>query len=224
MLGALLIVGSIGLRSYRRFEIPLPAAVATTWVMWLLIGYFTPRPVMFSLGLLALLLVVADEERLRWALPPSCGCGRRSTVASSSESAISSSMGSGGAIGRRIVDVAAVTLVTLFTAHGLGTWQVVLQFLGNGEALDLIIGVAHAQPDQHRALPLPAGDHRDPGWGDPGPGRDVGPVGDRSVPRFAFTANRSVPLVWPGPWLRSSSPGASRGAEEAPRRPGFSQS
>lgn len=139
LLGALLIVGSIAVRNYRLLRSPLAAAVATTWVMWLLIGYFTPRPVLFSLGLLALWLVVADDERLRWTLPPLMW--------------LWASIHGGFVLGvgylildglrrrdrRRIVDVAAVTLVTLFSAHGLGTWQIVMQFLGNGEALDLII-------------------------------------------------------------------------------------
>ena len=138
VLGALLIVGSIALRSYRQLHSPLATAVATLWVMWLVIGYFTPRPVMLSLGLLALLLAIADDERLRWALPPLMW--------------LWASIHGGFVVGigylvldglrrrdrKRIVDVAAVTLITLFTAHGLGTWQVVLQFLGNGEALDLI--------------------------------------------------------------------------------------
>ena len=138
VLGALLIVGSIALRNYRVLRSPLAAAIATTWVMWLLIGYFTPRPVMFSLGLLALMLAVADDGRLRWTLPPLMW--------------LWASIHGGFVVGigylvldglrrrdrKRIIDVAAVTLVTLLTAHGLGTWQVVVQFLGNGEALDLI--------------------------------------------------------------------------------------
>jgi hypothetical protein len=138
VLGALLIVGSIAVRNYRVLRSPFAAAIATTWVMWLLIGYFTPRPVILSLGFLALTLVVADEERLRWALPPLLW--------------LWASIHGGFVVGigylvldglrrrdrRRIVDVAAVSVVTLLTAHGLGTWQVVLQFLGNGEALDLI--------------------------------------------------------------------------------------
>ena len=56
VVGALLIVGSIAVRNYRVLQSPLAAALATTWVMWLLIGYFTPRPVVFSLGFLALML------------------------------------------------------------------------------------------------------------------------------------------------------------------------
>lgn len=138
VLGALLIVGSIAVRNYRVLRSPFAAALATTWVMWLLIGYFTPRPVILSLGFLALTLAVADEERLRWALPPLMW--------------LWASIHGGFVVGigylvldglrrkdrRRMFDVAAVTVITLFTAHGLGTWQVVLQFLGSGEALDLI--------------------------------------------------------------------------------------
>ena len=50
--GALLIVGSIAVRVYRVLRSPFAAAVATAWVMWLVIGYFTPRPVILSLGFL----------------------------------------------------------------------------------------------------------------------------------------------------------------------------
>ena len=139
VLGALLIVGSIAARSYRVLGSPFAAAVGTVWVMWLVIGYFTPRPVIFSLGFLALILVVADEGRLRWALPPLMW--------------LWASIHGGFVVGigylildglrrrdrKRAVDVVAVTVISLFTAHGFGTWQIVLQFLGNGEALDYIM-------------------------------------------------------------------------------------
>ena len=193
--GALLIVGSIALRNYRILGSPLPAAVATAWVMWLLIGYFTPRPVVFSLGFLALMLVIADEDRLRWALPPLIW--------------LWASVHGGFVVGigylvldglrrrdrRRIVDVAAVTLISLLTAHGLGTWQVVLQFLGNTEALDLIVEWLTPNLISIELFPFLLGIIA----------IMIGAIRGRVVMRdlwviipflgFAFTANRSVPLA-----------------------------
>lgn len=206
VLGALLIVGSIAVRTYRVLRSPLAAAVATTWVMWLLIGYFTPRPVVFSLGFLALMLVVADEERLRWALPPLMW--------------LWASIHGGFVVGigylvldglrrrdrRRIVDVAAATLITLFTAHGLGTWQVVIQFLGNGEALDLIMEWLTPNLVSIELFPFLLGIIA----------ILVGAIRGRVamsdlwviVPflGFAFTANRSVPLAGLvlAPWFVAS--------------------
>jgi hypothetical protein len=106
--------------------------------MWLTIGYFTPRPVLFSLALLAIFLLAADDGRLRWALPIVIwiwagvhggfivglgylvldGFRRRD--------------------GNRIIDFGFCGLATLLTAHGWGSWEVVLDFLGNSDALDLI--------------------------------------------------------------------------------------
>ena len=206
VVGALLIVGSIAVRNYRVLRSPLAAAVATTWVMWLLIGYFTPRPVVFSLGFLALMLVVADEQRLRWALPPLMW--------------LWAAVHGGFVVGigylvmdglrrrdrRRIVDVAAVTLVTLLTAHGLGTWQIVVQFLGNGEALDLIMEWLTPNLISVQLFPFLLGIIA----------LLVGAIRGRIamsdlwviVPflAFAFTANRSVPLAGLvlAPWFVSS--------------------
>lgn len=138
IVGTLLLVGAIALRCYRAVPTPLPAALATTWIMWLTIGYFTPRPVLFSLGLLALFLVAADEKRLRWTLPLIMwlwaaihggfivglgylvldGIRRRDRY--------------------RLIDVAVTTGATFLTAHGWGTWEVVLGFARNTKALDLI--------------------------------------------------------------------------------------
>ena len=204
--GAMLIVGSIAVRTYRVLRSPFAAAVATTWVMWLVIGYFTPRPVIFSLGLLALILVVADEERLRWTLPALMW--------------LWASIHGGFVVGigylvldglrrrdrRRIVDVAAVTLISLFTAHGIGTWQVVLQFLGNGEALDLIMEWLTPNLISIELFPFLLGIFA----------ILVGAIRGRVAMSdlwvimpflgFAFTANRSVPIsaLVLAPWFVSS--------------------
>jgi hypothetical protein len=107
--------------------------------MWLTIGYFTPRPVLFSLTALAIILLVADEVRLRWTLPVLFwlwagvhggfvvglgylvldGLRRRDRA--------------------RLTDFITAAAATLLTAHGWGAWEVVLDFLGNSAALDLIV-------------------------------------------------------------------------------------
>jgi hypothetical protein len=135
----LVLVSAIALRVYRAIGKPLPAAIGVGWIVWLVIGYFTPRPVLFSLALLATLLLLADDNRLRWAIPLTLW--------------IWSAVHGGFIVGlgflvldglrrkdhRRMVDLAVGTGVTLVTAHGWGTWQIVMEFLGKGEALDLIV-------------------------------------------------------------------------------------
>ena len=220
--GALVMVGAIGLRVYRSVPVALPAAIGTIWVMWLTIGYFTPRPVLFSLALLAVFLVAADDDRLRWALPLIMW--------------VWASVHGGFIIGlgylvldglrrrdrSRLVDIGAATAVTLVTAHGWGTWQVVLKFLGSSGELDLI--VEWLTPDlfsiEHFpfALALVA--------------LMLGAVNGRITKRdlwvvlpfliFAFTANRAVPVaaLVLAPWFvsglaRASQPGSVPSARQS---------
>ena len=176
------------------------------WIMWLVIGYFTPRPVLFSLALLAMFLLIADEARLRWTIPIAMW--------------LWAAVHGGFIVGigylvldglrrrdrSRIVDVLAATVVTLLTAHGWGTWQVVLEFLGSSQSLDLImewltpnfISIEHF-PFALGIVALLIGAIR---------GRiemrDLWVIGPFLL--FAFTANRSVPLSGLVPWPRSSSP------------------
>lgn len=193
--GAIVLVGAIGLRVYRTVPAPLPAAIGTIWVMWLTIGYFTPRPVLFSLALLAVFLVAADDQRLRWALPLVMW--------------LWAAVHGGFIVGlgylvldglrrrdrSRFVDIGAATAVTFLTAHGWGTWQVVLKFLRSGDELDLI--VEWLTPDlfsiEHFPFALAV------------VALVVGAVNGKIVKRdlwvvlpfllFAFTANRAVPVA-----------------------------
>lgn len=137
--GSTLLVLTLALRVYRAVNRPLPAAVGLAWMMWLTIGYFTPRPVLFSLLLLGVLLLVADEAKLRWAIPLVTW--------------IWSAVHGGFVVGlgylvldgfrrrdkRRVADVVGGIIAASLTAHGWGTWQIVVDFLGNQEALDLIV-------------------------------------------------------------------------------------
>ena len=193
--GSALMVAAIGLRVFRAVGKPLPAAVGVAWIMWLVIGYFTPRPVLFSLALLAGFLLIADERRLRWTIPMAMW--------------LWAAVHGGFIVGlgylvldglrrrdrSRLVDVLAATAVTLFTAHGWGTWQVVLEFLGNSRSLDLImewltpnfISVEHF-PFAIGIVALLIGAIRRRIEM-----RDLWVIGPFLL--FAFTANRSVPIA-----------------------------
>jgi hypothetical protein len=202
--------------------VALPAAIGTIWVMWLTIGYFTPRPVLFSLALLAVLLIAADDQRLRWALPLVMW--------------LWASVHGGFIVGlgylaldglrrrdrNRLVDIGAATAVTFLTAHGWGTWQVVLKFLRSSGELDLI--VEWLTPDlfsiEHFPFALAV------------VAMLVGAINGRIIKRdlwvvipfllFAFTANRSVPIaaLVLAPWFvsglaRASRPGSQVNARQS---------
>ena len=194
LIGAVLLVATIAVRAYQSVGSPLVAALGTVWILWLTIGYFTPRPVLLSLALLGLFLLVADWEKLRWALPLLMW--------------IWASVHGGFVIGlgylvldgfrrrdrTRVWDIAGATLITLFTAHGWGVWETILQFARSGEALDLIVewlppnfaSVEHF-PFALGILVLLLGAMK--GRIQP---RDLWVVGPFLL--FAFTANRAVPL------------------------------
>jgi hypothetical protein len=203
IVGTVLLVGAIALRCYRAVRAPLPAAIATTWIMWLTIGYFTPRPVLFSLALFALFLAATDHKQLRWTLPLIMW--------------VWASVHGGFIIGlgylaldglrrkdrSRAVDLVAVTGITLITAHGWGTWEVVLGFIRNTEALDLIQEWLTPNLISIELFPFALGIlaliigaiHGRVGM------RDLWVIAPFLV--FAFTANRSVPIaaLALAPWI-----------------------
>jgi hypothetical protein len=135
----LLLVTTTGIRTYRYVGRSLPAAVIAILVMWLVVGYFTPRPVLISLALYGVVLVAAADRRLHWSLPLIFW--------------IWAAVHGGFVVGigflvlealrtkdRRLAEVAGVsTLAASITAHGWGTWEVLGDFVGNRKALDLIV-------------------------------------------------------------------------------------
>jgi hypothetical protein len=95
----------------------------------------------------------------------------------------------------RIADVVGAALVTVFTAHGWGVWEVILKFFGSGQALDLIvewlspdfIGIEHF-PFALGILAIIAGAIRGRLRS-----RDLWVIAPFLL--FAFTANRAVPIA-----------------------------
>ena len=195
LIGAALLVSTIAMRVHRTSPSPIATALGTVWIMWLTIGYFTPRPVLFSLAFFGLFLLAADTPKLRWSLAPLMW--------------LWASVHGGFVVGlgylvldglrrrdrSRIADVIAATLVTVLTAHGWGVWEIILKFFGSGQALDLIVewlspdltGLEHF-PFALGILALLAGAIR---------GRlqtrDLWVIAPFLL--FAFTANRAVPIA-----------------------------
>ena len=195
LIGAALLVATIALRVHRVSPSPIATALGTVWIMWLTIGYFTPRPVLFSLMLFGLLLLAADTPKLRWSLAPLMW--------------LWASVHGGFVVGlgylvldglrrrdrARIADVIGATAVTVLTAHGWGVWEIILKFFGSGQALDLIvewlspdfIGIEHF-PFALGIVALIAGAIRGRLLA-----RDLWVIAPFLL--FAFTANRAVPIA-----------------------------
>jgi hypothetical protein len=190
----------------------LPAAVLAILVMWLVVGYFTPRPVLISLALYGVVLLAAADRRLHWSLPLIFW--------------VWAAVHGGFVVGigflvlealrtkdRRLVEVAFVsTLAASLTAHGWGTWEVLGQFVSNRKALDLI--VEWGTPDfvslEHFPFALVIVMLL------------IAAIKGRLVTRdlwtivpflgFAFTANRAVPLAGMTlvPWFAAALPAGDR--------------
>ena len=194
LLGSILLVASIAFRVFDAVKSTLFTALGTAWIMWITIGYFTPRPVLFSLALFGIFLVVADRPNLRWTLPLLMWMW--------------ASIHGGFVVGlgllvldglmrrdrRRIGDIAAATVASLFTAHGWGVWEIILKFADSREALDLIVEWLPPDFTGMALFPFLMGIVA----------LLVGAMRGRLIPRdlwivipflvFAFTANRAVPI------------------------------
>jgi hypothetical protein len=219
LVGAVVLVATIALRAYRSVGTPLIAALGTVWMLWLTIGYFTPRPVLLSLALLGLFLVASERESLRWALPLLMW--------------IWASVHGGFVVGigylvldglrrrdrTRVWDTVGATVVTLFTAHGWGVWETILRFASSSEALDLIVewlppdftSVAHF-PFALGILALLFSAMKGRIQS-----RDFFVIGPFLL--FAFTANRAVPLssLVLAPFFLQSLVSSRRGTRADPR-------
>jgi hypothetical protein len=132
-------VAGVGIAAVRRNRSAIVVAVALVVFAWLLAPFAQPRPVIVSYALLALIVVaVTYRERLTWVIP----------VVLWLFAAIHGSwiIGLGLIVleairvkDRRLAGAGAAGLaLTLFTAHGIGTWQVVLAFANSSESLEYI--------------------------------------------------------------------------------------
>lgn len=113
-------------------------ALVATMTVFVVIGFFNPRPVVFSFVLICLLVLSDRDPRLRWAAPLIMWVW----------AAVHGSFVVGGAYlliqmirfrdKSRLPMVLAGSAGTLATAHGLGILLILKDFAGGGEALDLM--------------------------------------------------------------------------------------
>ena len=133
-------LGLIGVSVYGASKSTLTTALWLFIAVWLAAPFATPRPVIFSYLLLAtLVLTLRLEDRLLWAVPALMWVW----------AAVHGSwlIGFGlivlEAIRRRswkLASLAGISLVAVsLTAHGLGVWQILLDFSKNSEALDYLV-------------------------------------------------------------------------------------
>ncbi len=128
-----------GLAVYRRSPSPVSTALVLVGAVWLYGPFLQPRPVILSFVLLAALVVVfQNRDDLLWLVVPIMWVW----------AGVHGSWIIGGLIivlhwlrtmDRRLFMVGVLSLVaSLATPHGLGTWGVVVDFLGAQDALALM--------------------------------------------------------------------------------------
>jgi hypothetical protein len=147
--------GFLGLAVYRWTRDPLSTAIALLVMTWVAFFFAVPRPVLASFLLIAATVVVLQNaDRVGWALIPILWLW----------AAVHGSWVLGGglivleAVRRRswrLVEIGAVGgVATLFTAHGIGTWEIFVSFLRNRDALSYLS--EWARPDFTDPLLAPA--------------------------------------------------------------------
>lgn len=138
-LASVVIIGLMGLAVYRRTPSPITTGIILVVAVWLVGPFMQPRPVIFSFVLLAALVVVLqNREQALWLVVPIIWIW----------AGVHGSWIIGGLLivlewvrttDRRLFMAGALALVaSLATPHGLGTWQIVFDFLESQDALALM--------------------------------------------------------------------------------------
>lgn len=146
--------GLVGLSIYRNSRSPVSLAVLLVALVWLAIPFLHPRPVIVSYLLLALLVVVLQNKgTLLWLVVPIMWIWV----------GVHGSWMVGGALlvlewlrtmDRSLLRVGLISLAaTILTAHGLGVYEVIGDFIASQGALDLI--QEWKPPDFGELLQLP---------------------------------------------------------------------
>ncbi len=140
------LIGTVGILTvvlmatavYRETCGPRAAGLMMVGLIWLGVAYLVPRPVLFSFLLLAALVVVVGDERLRWTIPLLLwvwaslhGSFVLGLALLALEAMRRRSLS-------RVGDVAAGVIAASLTAHGIHVWGTLLQFWRSRDALDLI--------------------------------------------------------------------------------------
>ena len=136
---ACVVMAFAGIAVYRNVRSPILTGFVLILTAWLMGPFVQPRPVIFSYVLLAALVVVLQHRKsLAWVIVPIIWIW----------AAVHGSWVLGGALvllewirtkDRDLFFAGAVAgLATLATAHGLGAWEIVLDFFGSRDALALM--------------------------------------------------------------------------------------
>lgn len=135
---ALVTFACVLLAAYRASRSVEATALIGVLTAWLSAIFLNPRPVIVSYLLLAVIVVVAGDRRLRWTIPLIVW------VWASMHGSFVLGIGYVVLDGLRRRDRAAATdtvaavVAASLTAHGLGVWEVLLEFARSREALSLI--------------------------------------------------------------------------------------
>ena len=129
----------LGLGIFHSTRSPIATGFVLLLAVWLMGPFLQPRPVLFSYALAAALVVVLQHRsQLLWAVVPIMWLW----------AGVHGSWVIGGILlvlealrtwDRRVFFAGvAAAVATMVSAHGLGTWQIAIDFLGASEALDLM--------------------------------------------------------------------------------------
>jgi len=130
-------LGLITVEAWRRSHSLAASAVSVILTGWIGIGFFSPRPVLFSYAFIALAVVVLGDRRLRWAIPLVVWVW--AALHASFVVGLGLIVLTGLQRRRPWKAVLGVSVVAAsLTAHGLGVWSTLLAFSSNRGALDLI--------------------------------------------------------------------------------------
>jgi hypothetical protein len=150
---ATLLFAFILLVTYRQTR-SLPATVIVgVLTAWLSAAFLSPRPVLVSYLLLAMVVAATTDKRLRWVLP------LVAFVWAAVHGSFILGIGYVVLVGlcqrdrRRLSDAVAMVAVSTFTAHGWGVWQVLVEFGRSRDSLDLI--TEWATPDLTKVALIP---------------------------------------------------------------------
>jgi hypothetical protein len=136
---SVVIIGLMGVAVYKYTPSPISTGVILVAAVWLVAPFMQPRPVIFSFVLLAALVVVLqNRERALWLVVPIIWIW----------AGVHGSWIIGGLLivlewlrtaDRRVFGVGVLALVaSLATPHGIGSWQVVMDFFGSRDALAMM--------------------------------------------------------------------------------------
>ena len=136
-IAALAVVSLVGRHAYLATESLSATAIALFFLAWIGVSFLSPRPVVFSYVLIALLALVLERESSAWSVPLILWVW--AAVHGSFVLGVGLVVLHGIARRRRIGKELAVSMALIsLTAHGLGVWVTLGRFVENRPALDLI--------------------------------------------------------------------------------------